>query len=188
MKFCSFFLLFLYSDFCQACWKEVEGSVNIISLRVYCLISDRFDQNFSVFLNISEEAVKSVRYHRHGSMEFKPMMVPVGKVLPLFSVPIPNLYTCFLLCSDYIWMQSESEVVGGRDCWNPALNQLKLLWNPGSKGRSVVAAGSIVKQGEHWIFWLPLSFFWYGNEFLLLYIGIPLNRHIFIMVLSQKIL
>lgn len=141
-------------------------------------------KNLSVFLNISEEAVKSVRYHKHASLEFKPMTVPVGKILPL--TPIPNSYTCFLLCTDYIWMQGESEVVGRRDCRNPALNPLKLLWNPALKGRSLVAAGSVVEQEEHWIFWEALRSFWYSNEFLLPYIGMPLNRHIFLLWFCLK--
>lgn len=62
-------------------------------------------------------------------------MVPTVKILALLADLIPNLYTCFLLCSGYIWMQSELETVGGTNCRNPGLNQLKLLWNPASRGK-----------------------------------------------------
>lgn len=74
-------------------------------------------------------------FHRHSFLEFKPRMVPTVKILALLPDLIPNLYTCFLLCSGYIWMQSELETVGGTNCRNPVLNQLKLLWNPALRGK-----------------------------------------------------
>lgn len=130
--------------------------------------------NFSAFLNIGK-AVKSIMHYRHGSVKFKPIMFPAGKLLPVFC-PYPK-FICLFPALHGLHLNAQS--VRGRGCKNLALNQLKLLWNPALKGRSVIAAGSVVKQGEYWIFWGASKVYLCNNEFLLLWNSMPLNRYIF---------